>query len=53
MNEISIQIFGLAQTFHHQLLQITREQLQAVFVRQNHHVFLALAVRREEPHRSQ
>ena len=49
MNHFSFQVLFFAKRLHHQLLQVAREQFQAVFVRQNHHIFLALAARLEIP----
>ena len=50
MNDLAIEIFLLAERFHHQLLQIFTEQHEAIFVRQHYHVFLASAVSDVKPH---
>ena len=43
VHHFTVAIEALAQRFHHQLLEITAEHLEAIAVRQNNHVALTLA----------
>ena len=53
MDRLAVEVFFLAQTFHHQLLQITRQQDQTVGIGNDDHVPVALPFAGQIPHRRQ
>ena len=50
VHDVSVQVELLAQALHHQLLQIARQQDQAVRIRHDDHVPIALAAAGDVPH---
>ncbi|MPM22535.1 hypothetical protein SDC9_68990 [bioreactor metagenome] len=50
MDHLAVQVQLLAEAFHHQLLQIARQQHQPVGIGHDHHVAVALAVAGQIPH---
>src|ERR1041384_4338575 len=52
MNNLAIEVFFFAQRFHRQLLQISAEEGQPIFVGEDHHVLLAMAISRIKPHQA-